>query len=362
MKQKPSLEFSLSKRYGDFDLNVAGRIGPEWLVMLAPSGAGKSLTLSLIAGLVKPDGGFVRLGGDTLYDGTAGIWTPIRRRRIGYAFQSYALFPHMTVSANIAYGLPPAREGGREVSHWLEFFHLRDKAAAYPGELSGGQQQRVALARALASGPRALLLDEPLSALDPRIRLGLQQELAALKSTLSIPVVLVTHDFNEAQVLGDQVIVLDGGAMVESGEKSRIFARPRRNETARFMGVENVIAARTVRLGKAGKTHTLVRTEGFQARVASQSERPAMENGFLCIRAADVRLAVDRKKRPNLFSARVVGVTPLAGSNLLRLAGEELGGTELAMLVDDYVLGRYKLEPGGVIRFWLPPEKIFLCE
>jgi molybdate transport system ATP-binding protein len=353
------LEFDLSKTYGAFKLTVSGRIGAEWLVMLAPSGAGKSLTLNMIAGLVRPDGGYVRLDGQTLFDGAAGTELPIRRRRLGYAFQSYALFPHMTVGANVAYGLPAGTDGWSQALRWLEFFHLGDRASAYPGELSGGQQQRVALARALASEPRALLLDEPLSALDPQIREGLQQDLAALKGELSIPVVLVTHDFNEAQLLGDKVIVLADGRIVEAGERESIFAHPHKHETARFLGVENVLPARVEgRQGKSG----IVLAQGLRVNVAGPPPFPQEKEVYLCIRAADVRLAVDRKARPNRFTARVARITPLSGTNRVELAGDELAGAELAMLVDDYVLGRYELAEGSKITVWLPPEKVFLCE
>ena len=353
------LEFRLGKQYGDFALRVDAAIGPEWLVLLAPSGAGKSLTLNMIAGLVRPDEGVVRINGETLQDRAAGVEVPIRKRRIGYAFQQYGLFPHLRVSANIAYGIPKPADADAEVRRWLRFFQLEDKAGAYPGELSGGQQQRVSLARALASAPRALLLDEPLSALDPHIREELQRELAALKAELSIPVVLVTHDFHEAQLLGDRVIVLDNGAMVEEGSGGDIFTRPRRHETAAFLGVENVLPGVAGQTSRGGIT---VRTGGVSLRVETDRTFAKGSRVYACVRAADVRLAVDRKRRPNRLSATVAQIIPREGTNRVLLDGPGAEGGRLVILVDDYVLGRYGIGERSKVAVWLPPEKIMLCE
>ena len=353
------LEFDLSKSYPDFSLRVAASIGREWLVLLAPSGGGKSLTLNMIAGLVRPDAGSVRIDGEVLFDSAAGLSTPIRRRRMGYAFQHYALFPHLGVSANIAYGIPEGEDAAAQVARWLRFFHLEDKAAAFPRELSGGQQQRVALARALASAPRALLLDEPLSALDPPIREGLQHDLAALKSELSIPVVLVTHDFQEAQLLGDRMIVLDGGRVLESGTREAIFAHPRRHETARFLGVENVLHGQVLQATKAGTT---VETGGLRIRVEGENRFAKGDAVYCCVRATDVRLVVDKKRRPNMIRAAVSRISPQDGTNRVLLRAPPRGGAQLAILVDDYVLGRYGIKEGSGITVWMPPDKVFLCE
>ncbi len=353
------LDFDLSKNYDDFSLRVSARIGAEWLVLLAPSGAGKSLTLNLLAGLTRPAKGYLALEEERLYDHEAGINVPIRLRRMGYVFQNYALFPHLTVAQNLAYGLPAGRDPGAATARWLEFFRLGDRARAYPRQLSGGQRQRVALARALASEPRLLLLDEPLSALDRPIRESLQGELAALKSELSIPVVLVTHDFSEAQLLGDRVIVLEAGRMVEAGGKHEIFARPQRHETARFLGVENVIPATVSQAESMGAL--AVKIGEREISLPRDTRFAKNEPAFFCLRAAEVRLAVDEKPRPNRFEATVKSIFPLAGTNRLSLGGWGRENAELVMLTDDYVLGRYGIGVGSRISIWLPPDKIFLC-
>ena len=363
------LEFDLSKSYGSYSLKVAERLADEWLVLLAPSGAGKSLLLNLISGLTRADGGFVRLDGETLYDHAKGINLPIRERRIGYLFQDYALFPHLTVEENIAFGLPSGEPRHAAVRHWTRFFQLEGREKSYPGQLSGGQQQRVALARTLASQPRLLLLDEPFSALDRRIRERLYREVQKLKTELSLPVILVTHDFVEAQLLGDCVSVLEDGRVLESGPKDLIFAHPKRHETARFLGIGNVLPA-TVSAGestrggepKEGEAVT-VSVGGLRFRVRSERCFAEGEAVFLCIYSADVRLLLDKTGRPNAVAATVLQINPQEGTNRLTLGLHDPGGgtaAELETLVDDYVLSRHGIGTGQKVTLWLPEDKLFL--
>lgn len=367
------LEFDLSKSYGAYSLQMAEKVANEWLVLLAPSGAGKSLLLNLIAGLTQADGGFVRLDGETLFDRAAGINLPIRKRRIGYLFQDYALFPHLTVEENIAFGLPAGEARHPAVNRWVRFFQLEGREKSKPGELSGGQQQRVAMARTLASRPRVLLLDEPFSALDRRIREALYSEVQKLKTELSLPVILVTHDFVEAQMLGDRVSVLEEGRVLESGPKGLIFAQPQRHETARFLGVDNVLPA-TVSVedavggskegGAAGQRKAVrVRLGGLTFLVHSERRFLGGEAVFLCIYSADVRLLLDNTGRPNAVEATVLQIHPQEGTNRLTMGLHEAGGGEpprLETLVDDYVLGRHGIGPGNRVTLWLPEDKLFL--
>jgi molybdate transport system ATP-binding protein len=254
----------------------------------------------------------------------------------------------------------------------LRFFHLEGREAAYPAQLSGGQKQRVALARALANEPELLLLDEPFSALDRRIREALQWEMVRLKEELSIPVVLVTHDFDEAQVLGEQVAVLEHGRMLEMGPRARLFAHPQRHETAHFLGVENVLPARVLH-GVDGTGHTGVAVGPWALEMAADPRFAPGDAAFVGIRAADVRLAVDERPRPNLLPVVVSGMVPTVGTNRVQLVpadGTPLGsdaalrsdaGPTLTMLLDDYVAGRYGHGPGSRLTIWLPPDKLFLC-
>ena len=197
-----------------FQLRVRFRTHARRTVIYGPSGAGKSLTLQALAGLITPDSGRIAFADEVLFDGAVGIDIPARRRGFGYLFQDYALFPKLNVRQNIAFGLqgglrnPSAHVGGEVVERWLRAFELLEVAAQRPGEISGGQRQRTALARALVHSPRALLLDEPFSALDPLTRATLHELLLGLWRELRPTVVMVTHDVEEAVVLADRVIVM----------------------------------------------------------------------------------------------------------------------------------------------------------
>ncbi|HEY9066645.1 MAG TPA: ATP-binding cassette domain-containing protein [Burkholderiaceae bacterium] len=190
------------------------------IALYGASGAGKSLALQAMAGLIRPERGHVRVTGRTLFDSAARIDVPTRERSLGYLFQHYALFPHLNVRENIGFGLGSWRRrrldarGQAHVEQLLDLFELRPMAASRPAALSGGQQQRVALARALACDPSALLLDEPFAALNPMLRAELRRELAALRYRLGIPMVVITHDIDDLAALADHVFVLDEGRIV----------------------------------------------------------------------------------------------------------------------------------------------------
>ena len=229
---------------GGFSLDFQWSLSPSRvLVLFGPSGAGKSTALKLMAGLAKPREGKIEIGGRVVFDSAAGVWVPAHRRRVGYLTQQCHLFPHLKVNQNIGYGLRrlPARERGETVRYWLETLHLDGLEKRQPWELSGGQQQRVALARALAPGPDFLLLDEPFSSLDPELRRILQRELRSMLTQREIPVVVVTHDREEALVLGDWVQVLDGGRVIANGPPLQVLGQPGQGRVARLVGVENLL-------------------------------------------------------------------------------------------------------------------------
>ncbi len=208
------------------------------LALAGPSGAGKSTILRLLAGTARPDRGRISVGDEVWVDTGHGTWWPPERRRCGYVFQDYALFPHLSAWRNVAYGLRSAPlKRRREIAFaLLERFGLTALADARPATLSGGERQRVALARALAPGPRVLLLDEPLSALDARTRASASRELSAILRSLELPVVLVTHDWGEAAQLGDEIAVIDRGAIVQRGSASVLAAAPASAFVADFAG------------------------------------------------------------------------------------------------------------------------------
>ena len=241
-----ALELDIDLPLRSFRLELTLGLGRETFALVGPSGAGKTTVLRAIAGLERPEHGRVVLDGEVLFDATAGVALPPEERRVGFVFQDYALFPHMTVAQNVAYG---SRNGAGDL---LERFRIAHLADAKPGELSGGERQRVGLARALARAPGVLLLDEPLSALDPHTRGALRLELKELLETLDLPVLLVTHDFHDAAVLADRVGVLAAGRVRQVGTPSQLIAAPADAFVASFTGA-NVLAGRA-RPGTGGLT------------------------------------------------------------------------------------------------------------
>jgi molybdate transport system ATP-binding protein len=224
-----ALAVAEGRRRFELDLGFTSQRGV--VALYGPSGAGKTLTLHAIAGLVKPRGGHVRVAGHTLFDAATGVSLPPGRRRLGVLFQQYALFPHLDVRRNVAFGLArwPARpdaEAIRRVQALLEAFGLEALAESRPAALSGGQQQRVALARALAARPQALLLDEPFSALNPRLRRQLRAELAALLARERLPAVLITHDAEDVAALADTAVIVEGGRAVRQLDVAALRATP----------------------------------------------------------------------------------------------------------------------------------------
>ena len=218
------------------------------LVLFGASGAGKSLLLRVIAG-IHPAHGRISLDGEALLDSARAVEVPPQRRRLGYVPQNYALFPHLSVADNVAFGLRgrPQRERRRRVDELLDQLELDGMAGRRPAQLSGGQQQRVALARALATDPAALLLDEPFAALDAPLRRILRRELQTLRHRYGFAVILVTHDLADACALGDAIAVVAGGEIVQIGPPQEVLTRPATPLVARLTGMRNVFPGRVVR-------------------------------------------------------------------------------------------------------------------
>jgi len=312
-------------------------------VLFGPSGSGKTTVLRALAGLDRPDEGSIAFGGETWLDAAHGRFAPPQERGVGLLFQDYALFPHLSVRANIAYGLGRLAAGERavRVAEQAERFGLGGLLGRRPAGLSGGEKQRVALARALAPQPRLLLLDEPLSALDGPTREALRGELRHLLEQASVPAVVVTHDRTEALALGDRLAVLVDGTIRQVGPVHEVFSAPVDVEVARVVGTENVLPARLVR-----------REDGLAVVRAGEAELVAVDPGgvedqaYACIRAEEIIVEppeAHASSARNRLAAEVVSLRP--EGPLVRVTLD--CGVRLVALVTRSSAERLGLAPGA---------------
>jgi len=230
------LSFTLEKRLRDFTLDLSLEVGADTLVLIGYSGCGKSTMLRLLAGLLDPDKGHIELDGRVLLDTETGKNVPPEKRNVGFLVQNYALFPHLSVTENVAYGISRLNrdEQAKRVQDALNLVGVRHLAGAAPGNLSGGEQQRVALARAMARRPGFLLLDEPLSALDVATRTRVRSELREILESLAIPTIVVTHDYEDARILGNKIAVMERGRILQTGTAREISRYPSNSFVASF--------------------------------------------------------------------------------------------------------------------------------
>lgn len=268
----PKLDIiGLSKTYGnihaltDISLHVEDK---EYVCIIGPSGCGKSTLIRCISGIEQPS------GGEIFIDGQSVKKTPIEDRQIGYAFQDIALFPHLTVRDNLAYGLAvrhtPSNEMRTVTNEILDLINMRDRSKSYPRELSGGAQQKVAVGRAIATGAHLFLLDEPLGALDAIVRAELRYELRKLASDLGLTVIHVTHDQEEALSIADRVVIMKSGRIVEVGKPSEIYFSPKTLFTANFVGETNLLEGRISRIDS---TLCTVNISGHEVKVPTLGKK-----------------------------------------------------------------------------------------
>lgn len=280
-----ALEVQVEKKLPEYTLEAMFSADAAPLSVLGPSGAGKTMLLRCIAGLATPDRGRIALDGDVFFDSERGVNIPARRRRLGLLFQHYALFPHRTVAENIEFGLADLATEQRQarVAELVKRTHTGGLEERYPRELSGGEQQRVALARALAIEPRALLLDEPLSALDTHLRSQVEALLQEAFASGERPTLLVTHNIEEAYRLGAQLLVMSRGRIAALGPKEELFRHPPTREVAQLTGCKNFSRARAVSDGLVEAVDW-----GCRLRVTQRTVRPP---AFIGIRAHHIDYA-----------------------------------------------------------------------
>jgi iron(III) transport system ATP-binding protein len=341
----------VSKRFGRFtaldDISVAIGRG-EFVCLLGPSGCGKTTLLRAIAGLDRQSAGRILLDGRDISD------APPAARDYGIVFQSYALFPNLTVRDNIAYGLVNRGHGraavAERVDALLAMIGLPEQAAKYPGQLSGGQQQRVALARALAVSPSLLLLDEPLSALDAQVRQSLRGEIRGLQRRLKVTTVMVTHDQEEALAMADRVVVMNHGVIEQIGTPAEVYGRPRTPFVATFVGRMNFLDGE--RLGP-----TLLRLGAANLTIAASGD-PPVGPVRVAFRPEDVVVGAVTKTTPNRLPGRVVGIEFLGSFHRceIRLSDE-------ASMTVDIAAGAARelgIETGDELWLALPPDRLHL--
>ncbi|MGA7557836.1 MAG: molybdenum ABC transporter ATP-binding protein [Terriglobales bacterium] len=346
------LEVRIRKRFpnpeGSFNLNVHFRALAGFTILFGASGAGKTTLLDCIAGLTDPDEGRIAVGGEDLYDSEKKQNVAAWKRRIGYVHQDLALFPHLTAEQNVAYGLralsaAERQARSREILDLFRIGHVRDRR---PAQISGGERQRVALARALVTEPRALLLDEPLAALDRPTKSLLVGDLRQWNQNHRVPILFVTHNGEEVFALGDEVIMLDAGRIVAQGQPHEVMRAPRLETVAHLSGFENIFDAKVLSLHEArgtmscrlGSGEVELETPLVRAEVGSRLR--------VGMRAGDLLLATEE---PHGLSARNVlrgTIRRLAQRDVIVAAIVDCSGTEFEVHLTLAARDALKLAPG----------------
>jgi molybdate transport system ATP-binding protein len=322
-----------------FVLDVSIEVSPGITILFGASGAGKSTLLDCVAGLTRPDEGRIVTGGDVLFDSSREIYVPAPKRRIAYVFQTLALFPHLSAEENVSYGLSDLREEERRerVAAILTAFGVEKLRKQKPGEISGGERQRIALARSLVTGPRVLLLDEPLTGLDAELKAAIVDDLRAWNTAKGIPILYVTHSRDEVDALGERVIALDNGRVASAGAPMEVLNAPHRKRLAQAAGFENLLDATVLDLREADGV--------MRVRLGESACEIEVPLGYaavgthvqVAVRAGDILLATER---PHGLSAR----------NMMegRIISLEQRGTMVIARVDCGVAFVVHITPGAV--------------
>jgi molybdate transport system ATP-binding protein len=313
------LRAKIKKRLGrgadEFFLDVDFEVTQGVTILFGASGSGKSTTLRAIAGIIQPDEGRIDIDEQIYFDSTKQINLPIRRRGVGYVFQNLALFPHLSVRANVEFGMKnlPPREKQQRATEIMSALKIEHTANRKPREVSGGEAQRVALARALSSAPKILLLDEPLSAIDEATKTGIITDLKIINRDLQLPILYVTHSRDEALMLGERVIVYEGGRVLACGEPLDVFRSPISKGVARLTGVENIFTGPVVEKNEAGGTMNVeVKDEGGVCRIDVPFGNETIGKGVtIAVPASDILLAtqaIQAVSARNILRGRIVTI------------------------------------------------------
>lgn len=355
--------FQLKKTYQAFTLHVSFSVADdETLVILGPSGCGKSTLLNVITGVVHLDEGSVKQDNTLLVDTKTNTHVPIHQRNIGYIQQKSNLFPHLTIFENLIYGVKnrKSRAYRDELDRLLTIFQLNEDVDKRPGELSGGQQQRVSIIRALMSRPSLLLFDEPFSALDNPLRIALREQLINIKQDLKVPIIFVTHDLEEGYDLGDRVIIMNEGHIVEEGTTSQIFNTPKQIKTAQLLGMKNIWDGRVI---DCIDGVSCVDIHGIQLHV--NQEIDVGKEIKLGIKSTDVlyvkKHRIESDQRLNLFHGKIMDIKRTYNGFLLAIKVNDLSD-HVFMNLPDYVVRTHGIYLHDRITVCINQEKIIVFE
>ncbi|MCG8552722.1 MAG: ATP-binding cassette domain-containing protein [Desulfobacterales bacterium] len=351
---------NVSKRYGNVhalqSVSFSARQG-EFLAILGPSGCGKTTALRVVAGLEHQDSGRVLINGNDV----RGLG--VAKRNVGIVFQSYALFPNLNAEKNIAYGLKGQADSNKirqKVRELMELVGLSGMGHKYPAQLSGGQQQRVALARAMALSPGLLLLDEPLSALDAKVRIKLRAEIRQLQQTLGVTTIMVTHDQEEALTMADRILVMNQGRLIQKGSPHQIYERPSTPFVASFIGSMNFMErAKKVRSG-------VYEVNGNSFYVADENGSAHLEKGAratLAIRPEDVMIQGPEKQGKNFFPGRIRQMEyrgSLFRLNLSLWAHDPASASSISVDLSPEKIRRFSLKQDMPVTVSLPADRLLV--
>lgn len=358
-------EVRIKKTLPGFSLKVSFSINGEILSIVGPSGSGKSLTLQCISGLIKPDEGCINVNGRVLFNSRKGLDLPPQKRKIGYVFQNYALFPHLTVSENIAFGISNLGRAEIEarVCYLMERMQLSEFKDRYPRHLSGGQQQRVALARALAPEPEILLLDEPFSALDTQVRGELERLLLALHQFYRGNIIFVSHNLDEAYRLSSKIAVYEAGRILQLGPKNDLINAPANKTVARLTGARNLAEGIIENIDHARSTATVLVTEWnamLQVRLPTFDQFRRKQKITVGIRPEYIR--IEKHASENMLQATVMEVVVGVSTYTYRFRLE--GGSEKDFHLEAEVskLAAPFIPAGESCRLQLHSDRIFALD
>lgn len=362
-----SLSFNLKKDLHTFSMEIGFSAKEEMTVLFGPSGAGKSLLLNMLCGIVRPDEGFIIINENEVYNSIADINIPIRERNMGHLFQEYALFPHMTIYDNIAYGINHLSKNRvkSKVEELLYLMRLSGMENRLPHELSGGQKQRAALARTLATDPKILLLDEPFSALDYQVREKLRQDLLMIHQRYPITTVFVTHDLEEAFVMGEKIAIINNGRLEQFGTREEVFYKPRTKNVAKFLGARNIFSGSIASVH--GSTVIIENPDIGKVMALADPETSQFSSGekvTFGIRPEEIMIIrpdrpIDKRIGDNLLEGEVLSTVGKGGSHTVYFKVKE-GESTLKIEIPNFAYKKIDIVKGKQIVVSLKKENIWI--